>query len=144
LEAAAVDGDDSHAGAEAGFVGEAAYDDVGDATVGGGYEAEGVEGVYDALLAFEELVPVGGLVGVGELVAAKGVDAVDLRGVESVGVEALVEEGGPVVGDNGVEGGNDVFEGVGDDDGAGVAVETFEGGGEVIEALFVVGFGADG
>ena len=69
----------------------------------------------------------------------------ELWGVELVGVEALAEEGGPVVGGDCVQAGDDVFKGVGNDFGrSGVAAEAVEGGDEIIEAFLAFGLLADG
>ena len=141
-EGATVDGDDLEAGGEAVLVADTTHDDVADGAAGADGEAERV-GCAETV-AFIELRPVVGPIGVDEMVAGESVDAGHLGGVELIGVEAGAKEGGPVVGDHGVEAVDDVVEGVGHDLGWGVAAEAFEGSEEVIEALLAVGLLADG
>ena len=82
-----------------------------------------------------------GLVGVDELVAAL-LDACEVgAGVD--GVDAVVDEGGPVVVDDLVEVGDELVAVVGDDERAGVAALGEEDVEEVGEGLFVVGELAD-
>ncbi len=143
-EDGAVDGDDLLSGSEGGLVGGAVPADVGDGAFAGDADADGVPDVDAAAWAAgrgQELVGGGGLVGVDELVAAL-LDAGDV-GVGVDVVDAVVEEGGPVVFDYLVEVVDELFAVVGDDERAGVAAFAEEDVEEVGEGFFVVGELAD-
>ena len=84
----------------------------------------------------------GGLVGVGEGVSALG-DAFEGR-VRSLGGDAVAQEASPVIGDDLIEGGDELVEVVGHDFGRGVASFAEEEHAEIVEALFAAGELADG
>ena len=96
----AVDGDQLLAGGELGLVGEAAPADVADGAVGAELEAERVPDVRTSAAATavgldQSIQAVGGVILVDDLVAAAG-DAVEV-GVRIDEVDAVVDEGGPVI-----------------------------------------------
>ena len=112
--------------------------------VAGDADADGVPDVDAAAAAAgggDGAVGFGGLVGVDELVAA-ALDAGEV-GVGGGGVDAVVDEGGPVVFDDLVEVGDELVAVVGDDERAGVAALGEEDVEEVGEGLLVVGELAD-
>ncbi len=87
LKRASVDGDDDETGSQPCLVGRAVDDDVGDGAVGPCGEAQRVGRVHAVAFRIDELCPVVGLVGVGELVAGKRVQARGLRRVLLIGVQ---------------------------------------------------------
>ncbi len=133
------------AGSELGLVGGAAPADVGDDAFAGDADADGVPDVESAAATAagggHGAFGGAGLVGVDELVAA-ALDACEV-GVRVDGVDAVVDEGGPVVLDDLVEVGDELVAVVGDDERAGVAALGEEDVEEVGEGLLVVGELAD-
>src|ERR1700728_2755679 len=128
---AAIDSDDLHAGCDAGGVGGAADDGVGDHAFFVELEPDGV-GIAGTAAASGE--------GDGLFTQAALPSAVldaAVGGIGRFGVETLVEEAGPVVGRNEVEGRNELVEGVGLNLGA-VVGASVEGVAEVIDGFLSV------
>ncbi len=138
---ASVDGDDLHAGTEAGLVGNGAHEHVVDVAVGGYVDAQGPPGLRVAGCGFARLNERAGSVGVDDLVAA--VFDASQGSMGRFGGEPVVEESCPVVGRNGVQVGDHVVEGIGNDFRRSVAADAFKARAEIVEALLVFGELAD-
>ena len=109
-EAAAVHRDQLHAGTNAGFGGEFAFDGVADAAIIAQFETQGESGRDDVEHTCHAAQHIRRSVVVGELPSA-AFDAAEGRAGAVIG-EALGPEAAPVVGNDLIEGVNDVVEGV--------------------------------
>ncbi len=142
----AVDSDDLFAGGEFEAVGGAVEADFADGAVACDAEAERVPDVdgrsaATAASCCRGARAAGGLVGVDELIAA-AFDAGEVR-VRRGDVDAIVEEGGPVVGHDFVQVRDELLAVVRDDERAGVAAFAEEDVLEVGEGLLAAGLLAD-